>query len=272
MTFNASKPKTIGGIKRRAKEIQREQGFTKAKCLDLASRIAGYQNYKHAYAALAHSARALKHRVTIIEHWFDPHEKASGTEGLTFELKAPLNDFVKSHQLRGRLGGFKISSDNTLEAVGHSLTAQDTARWLVCRTARTLQFMAATGLKPSSGRRGYPRSKWENRPPQADHDVCWYDPITKRFILTDEPYPDRARRAASDRTKWAQKFGMTVLRSDWAGMHNEPTELYLIGKAGHSPWLEKLTSKLSNSPAPINQIEWDNLDTYSSNRTVGTAL
>lgn len=248
---------TIDGIKRAAKKLKRELGTTYTEALDGIAIQAGYQNYAHALRAYeATSAAPPRFRVQLERFWFEKATRMSGTERLTIELSQPLTELIRLHHFKGYLSGVEARGDDFLVGTGRD-ESRDRARFEVCRLARALQFMEATGLKPSRSRRCYPKGLWDNRPPGADHDHCWFDPVTRGYVLTDEPYPGRADSYSAKRQEWCERHGYDIIRSDWASVYGFGTELYLIAKRGTELNIGSLVDRLQGAAAPITEIDWE---------------
>lgn len=247
---------TLNGIKRAAIKLKRRTGMSHGGALEQIARNAGYRDYfsaRQAYAEQA-SGRISSYAITIYEFWSDRAAGTRGNESRTFLLDKPLCELVKPHQLSGYLGGAKLSGDNTIIGYGDS-RSREQARLEICRTARALQFMSATGLKPSRGGRCYPKGDQNNRPPGTDHDHGWYHPPTRSFLLTEEPYPGRHQSHAEARKIWAQKHGWETVLSPWGSIYGFGTELYLTAKA-NSFDLPGIARGLAALPAPFSEEEW----------------
>lgn len=256
-------PTTIGGIKRLANEIEVRDGVKHMRALDLAARQANFENFTNAKRRLELHERKQLFPVTLFERWFDRKLNYGGEESLTIHLSQPILELVKPHHICGRLGGLQIEGENQFKGRGYPSDNQSQAQWFVCRRARTLQFMEVTGFKPTQSRRSYPKGRYHNRPPSADHDCSWYHPESKRYVLTDEPYPKFSVEASEDRNDWARRHNFCIFQSIWSGMHNTITELYLITKSRDETWLEEIVHKLEKSMPPISEENWANLNGVS---------
>lgn len=245
---------TIDGLKRAAKKAKRQTDMTYTQALDHVARAGGFQNFVDASRKLGDRATAPRFPVTISQYWFDRAAKARGTERLTIHLSQPLSTLVRPHHLKGYLGGAQIQGDDRLHGYDKG-DDQDHARKLVCRLARALQFMDATGLKPSTGKRFYPKSNWYNRPPGVDHDYGWFDPKTKSYLFTDEPY-GFGRETEEARAAWCERHGFDIVRSNRPSVYGYDTELYLVGKRGTALDLKAFLAKLEASPPPVSEDIW----------------
>lgn len=249
---------TLAGIKHAAIRHKREAGISHGAALDVVARQAGFANYVTAYSA--YTAGALpaappQFPITIHQYWITRDRTGRGHESRTFNFDRPLTALVTKHQMKGYFGGSRIEDDTNLIAHGYA-DSIGTARAEICRLARALQFIAATGLKPSRGGRCYPKGEWDNRPPGADHDTTWYDPATRQFLLTTEPYPGRMEGTAHERAAWSDKHGWRVLRSRWGSVYGYGTELYLVGKAKGGLDLDAFEQKLARLPDPFEEADW----------------
>jgi len=247
---------TLDGIKRAARRLKREAKVPYRHALELTAREAGFPNYQIAhdrYAALEVSP--ADHPVTICQYWFDRQAGRPGKETLTIRLPLSIRELVKPHHLVGYLGGVTMDDENGL--IGYDRAEDlDHARMLICRLARTLQFMVATGLKPSRSSRCYPKGDWHNRHPGADHDTAWYDPATRTHILTDEPYPGRHQMYREENKLWCERHQFEIVKSRWASVYGLGTELYLVGKRGGAVDLDALALGLVRGPGPIEERDW----------------
>ncbi|QEH81571.1 hypothetical protein EIK56_27185 [Sphingomonas sp. C8-2] len=251
---------TLDGIKRAAKKLGRDLSIPHHDALDRVAREVGYQNFVHATRTFPDhgqlKAAPPRFAIEIHQFWADRKAGERGTEKLAMTLGQSLDDLVKAHQCEGFLGGTEVHDGRLL--IGHGRADdRDHARMWVCRLARTLQFMEATGLKPSASRRGFPKSQWSNRLPGADHDHHWYHPGTRSFYLTDEPYPGAgAKMYAAERAAWCDTHGYDVIASPWRSIYGLGTELYLVAKRGGPLTAGALALQLEKAPPPINEIDW----------------
>lgn len=246
---------TIDGLKRAAKKLKRATNMTHAQSLDHVAREGGFQNFTHASRNVAAENPTQHFPVTISKYWFNQKSKTHCAENLTIYLSQPLTGLVKHRHLEGYLAGVQLLGEDHLYDYD-ACEDQDHARKLACRLARALQFMDATGLKPSVGKRVYPKNDWYNRPPGVDHDKGWYDPRTKTYLFTDEPY-GIGEQTQAERTIWCKRHGFEIVRSSRASIYGYGTELYLIAKRGTALNLKILLAKLDVSAPPILEDDWN---------------
>jgi hypothetical protein len=256
-------PTTIDGLKRAARKRRRATGLPYLAALDLVCADAGLVDYRNARRSL--SPRLQQHGcspapiasfpVTIIQYWRERDPLRRGVERLEMNLPCRLSELVRPHHRVGYLSGVQLRGDE--ELIGYGLDdSQRRARSSVCQLARTLQFMAATGLRPTRSKRPYPKSDWYSRPPGADHDKTWYHPETGSYVLTDEPYAGEGRLEDPRLGLWRQTHGFSVVDAGWGSVYGFGTRLYLIGKAGGNVDLQAMASRLLASPARISERDW----------------
>lgn len=275
--LNQVRPTTLSGIKNLALKIKRADGLGHARALDQASRQGGFENWPHALGQLKNGvvrpsasrpAETDAGAVTwVTAYWRDRDTGASGREVLSVRLSRPLTDLVTPTQLAAGkyIGGMRIEAADHLREHQRA-QSQSYARWIVKLAARTLQFMDATGLKPSKGHsRVYPHGRYENAVPGHDHGTVWYDPDARRYIYLDEPYEGRAESRAEERCEWSARFGQTIVKPAWRGMYNPDgrTEAYIVAdtRDGYDlgrlldavDAIEPLPSEWTGQSLPLNQ-------------------
>jgi hypothetical protein len=243
----------ISDLKNRARKIAREEALPHNKALDEAARRGGFENYTHALNCLPERVEARQYSIEIRQFWRNPAEQQSGIASGFVALDTPLPQLVRPHQLVGALGGCTIDGGNRL--ISNTFMRDSKGSQAdVGRLARTLQFINATGLKPSRARSCYPGREWSNRPPIADHDTCWFDPEARAHVLVTEPYPDRALRRAENQTAWEKLHGWSVVPTQWGSMYGYGTDLILVCSNSYRNVLKRKIALLERSRSAI-QIE-----------------
>jgi hypothetical protein len=216
MSSGFSKPSTLDGIKRLAKNIKRERNVPHHLALDIAAGEAGYQNIRHAQEQL--QAR-IKHgfKVFLTAYWAAGRAEA-GRETLSIELPKPLGDIIPRHQITAarNLGWFHLESADHLER-RIDLNSQATARDVLLTAARTLHFMAATGLRPATTQKQERPMRVFDSLPGRDHQSYWFDGDTGAWVFLDEPYP---HIDVEQRRAWAQQRDIRIVGAKWDGLHN----------------------------------------------------
>ncbi|MEN3747960.1 hypothetical protein TPR58_12355 [Sphingomonas sp. HF-S3] len=241
----------LDDLKNRARRIAREEGVPRHEALALAARRGGFQNYAHARAQLPAEGAPLRCPIEIRQRWrsHGREPRLHGLASYVVWLGAPLNELVRSHQLAGYLGGCTILGENVLVSDGFMRDRKETQIDLG-KIARALQFMDATGLKPSRAKRLYPKGRWDNRPPIADHDHGWYDPEARVHVLSTEPYSEHAEERPEQKA-WEQRHGWTTLRVEWGSIYGFGTELLLLCPQDYAPTLRRKVARLEQFPAAI---------------------
>ena len=208
-------PTTIDGVKRLAKRLKKARGLKHAVALDRAAIQAGFQDYRHACQA-GPALPAFEVRIT--GHFSeDGNRKTIVTH---VRLGRGVRSFLRPQDIRHceRFHNMSILSDDHLEAY-FGRSTESYVRHCMAKTARALQFMDATGLKPSSAQI-YPRHAYGpgHRLPRQDHAITWRDPETKALVMTDEPY-GHVDRVDGERDVWARQNGYTIRGLDWGGTY-----------------------------------------------------
>lgn len=242
---------TLAGLKSCAKKAQRERNIPLNQALDWVARQGGFECYVHALRHLP-DRTPYAHSVTVIQHWWGYQSREGGDAEISVSLRHSLEDLVRPHHLTGYLGGSTIRGDAIVEREGQQ-RHEDETRWYIARIARTLQFMDATGLKPSSARKCYPNGEWDNRPPIADHDHCWFDPVEGVHVLTTEPYPSRSEYRSAEQGDWETKHGWRTLHSAWEGIYAFDTEFYLCCPQTYAATLRQRIKRLEAGPAAVSE-------------------
>lgn len=271
MSTKAIRPATLDGIKRLANTIKSEQGVKKhARALDKASQSAGFENFRHARNVLCStsapstsisSRRRAGHRLFLTAYWKDRSSGESGRETLCLWLSVPWANLITPPQMKmnRELMHFGIEGSDHL-ARPYLIESQSQARRQICAAARVLEFMDATRLRPSKGHsRAYPGGRSLNAPPGRNHSSVWFDPITKRYVLADEPYEAAVKDRTDERDQWALRHGFEIRRPTWPGMYNPDggSRLYLIADAQKGVPLEPILTALDRLSAPLVENTWD---------------
>jgi len=217
-------PSTVAGIKRLGIEIKREQKTSHGAALDMAAKEAGFQNFRHALSVLSASANlatATNHVAYLTAYWVKPRGEyfERGRLTLSVQLAKPLDQTVSRHQLMSarHLAGFRIEAQDHLEFKLDIPREEHGARETLEAAARTLRFMAATGLRPATTQRErWPLLSRFETLPGADHYSLWID-RNGDWVYMDEPY---AQSLPGDRASWAERSSMTMIRPAWEGLYS----------------------------------------------------
>lgn len=258
MNPDFARPSSIPSIKRLARAIQAAEGCKYSDALNAAAQRAGHASFHAAIHASSCPAPTARHSVTIIDHWRDIDAKEAGVVELTLQLSHPLRDLVRPHHLQGRLNAYKIIGTDTLAGQITIGGRESTAKWFAARTGRCLQFMDATGLKPSRKHSNiWPDDDTDKRVPGADHYVVWYHPELETHVISDEPYHGHVRHHDPERRQWCDEHGYVIEPVTWAGMHNPApdggTVLYLIAKAADRKIVRRLAELANQLPDVITE-------------------
>lgn len=243
-------PTSIAGIKRLAKAIAQANSVSHAVGLDRASVRAGYANYINARRILNSSAAAKTplHVTYIKVRWRNPESRENGTEIVEVALPRPLDEIVEARCFKHARGlwNFSRAASDLIECKT-SPRSEGGAVSVACAAARTLQFMAATGLRPSKGA-DLPGGGGPGRLPGRDHSSSWFDPATRRTLVLDEPYAAAVTNRQQERDAWANRNDWRIVKSAWGGIYfpDGGSELYLLSDRERGIALEPVEIVLSS--------------------------
>ena len=163
MLIHELRPITIVGIKSLARDIHKIDGIAHGSALDKAAAQAGYSNFRHAQRALNLNVGSSTSLVQIAAiyvtmRWRDSKTEAWGYETVRVPLDKTLDDIIKPVQYRHvrGLGHFRRWAGDHLISES-SASSIESAKNAICGAARVLQFMCASGLRPSSSDKTRPR-------------------------------------------------------------------------------------------------------------------
>jgi hypothetical protein len=242
---------SITEIKKLAKDIKKQTGAKHHEALARASALFGFANFHIATKRLGEDSTP-GFDTKIVLPWNYHEERTKGKASRTIQLQKPLSEIVKPHHMCGRLGGFRLSEGCLVSE--ERWASQDVADWYVLKTARVLQFMDITGFKPCRKSNLWPNLDWNSKIPGSDHYEVWYDPIRKKYIMTDEPYRPAYRQVAQERQDWCDQHGYQAVQTRWPGMHNPDektgTTLFLIARNYDAVPLRSIEKKLADAVFP----------------------
>jgi hypothetical protein len=247
------KYETLAGLKSLAKKIQAKHSVPRHQALEIAACHGGFSGYIDPKRKLPEKRPEL-FGVNVRQTWWGYESGDGGTANIAMRLRNCLPELVKAHHLTGYLGACSIKDGPSLERKGQQRHA-DEVRCYIGRIARTLQFMDATGLKPSHARKCYPESDVENRPPFADHDHAWFDPFERVHILSTEPYPSRLERDSPKQPAWELKHDWNTFYVEWGGIYGHTTKFVLCCPSHYSDTLKRKIDLLKLSPAALSDEE-----------------
>ena len=278
MTSNFPAPSTIGGIKRLAKQLKRQsKHLSHLAALDMASRQAKFENFKHAHRTLKNQQRILSNlSVYLVAYWYDKNERRAGREVLETSLSKPLSELGTRHLFRrgSYIGRFRQANSDLF--VKDELSAsQESARTNILAAARTLHFMDATGLIPNKRTLDvYPNQDLNNGIPGADHTSSWWDPNADQCIVIDEPYPNAT--STQERTAWAESHSWHLGVPKWEGLYYPGmTKAYVATDASRGYDFDALMVKIEGISKALPDEEWagnssDGHDVFLSPLSIST--
>jgi hypothetical protein len=206
-------PSTIDGIKRLAKQIKRAQNIPHHQALNFAAKQAGYENLRHAHHHLVPQIQSL-HAAYLTAYWRE--NKVGGRETIKVLLPVALADLIRPHQLRHarHLGHFKLEAPDHLERVSDTQSLSRAVDELA-GAARTLHFIAATGLRPVTTQKERNLTRAFHDLPGHDHSSEWISRDTGHWVYLNEPYAYGHGKA----DEWAKKRGFEVIKCNWKGLY-----------------------------------------------------
>lgn len=218
MSSISAVPSTLDGVKRLAKTIKREQVVPHHEALELAAKRAGYQNYRHALSQLSHKARTARPTYPIYLSAYWAQRGGAGRETLTIRLPKPLDQIIAPRQVNHarNLVNFKMEASDHLERKA-DLDSQTQAHKELFAAARTLEFMAATGLVPATNQKQYAPMRIVRGVPRLDHPSAWIHIESGSWVYMDEPY---SKPGVESRAEWASANGIAMVQPPWAGIYN----------------------------------------------------
>jgi hypothetical protein len=198
------------------------------------------------------------HPIYISALWHDAISKKSGNTTILIHLTRPLDEILplKRYRYSGGLNPFSRASADRIYSIQWITHNWDPVEF-VCRAARELQFMCATGLVPSKS--GGDPGQIGGEFPEWDHASIWTDPSSGATVYASEPY--HAAAAEYSCVEWAQLNDSTFVLPKWPGMYTPPwSGLILIARNEHKELLEAARDQLDllddcTSPASCNLVE-----------------
>lgn len=244
-------PSTVDGIKRLAKTIKRERNIPHHLALDLAARKAGYQNIRHAQDQLARQTSAL-YTAYLTAYWALRGD--AGRETLKIQLPKPMGDVVAHHQVNQakNLRFFYLESTDHLER-RIDVRSQEQAHQELFAAARTIQFMAVTGLRPTTTlKQEHPMRVFQNLP-GSDHVSRWFHSETGAWIYMDEPYP---KPGLDQRAVWASDHRVQMITPRWEGLHNPGSTIPYIF-CDEPTFAARFMTQLTQLQTGLSEPVWD---------------
>lgn len=258
MSTKTIRPTSLDGIKRLAVSIKRAQKIKHSSALDLASKAAGFENFRHARHVFSAGPAPKSFKLFITAYWRARGSWENGRETIAVTLRKPLSEIVTGAQLRvhSYAREFKFVGPDHLERRA-LIVGQREAQERVCQIARTLQFIEATGLLPSNAStKLLSGGRQPMHLPKMDHSHMWFDPASKRFLLTDEPY-STGGEVSQVRAGWAVANGYDIAAASWPGMYFPPgSNLFLVSDATRGVPIAQVVQSLEVAANPILAEPW----------------
>ncbi|MEM9798237.1 MAG: hypothetical protein AAF919_17230 [Pseudomonadota bacterium] len=193
---------------------------------------------------------------------------ASFQEGVirrTLQTKVSLNQDLRAFLRRDHIAecphldpAFKFAGKNGLHAHLPRGLSEDWARTYVGNAVRVLQFMDATGLRPSKVS-VYRRRSYANSPeplPGADHTSMWQDPTSRVRMMLDEPYTYREIDIAG-RARWADAHGFSIVPLQRGGVYNLEggTKAFIVLKKRDEHLAHSVNRRIARLPVCFKDLD-----------------
>lgn len=246
-------PINLETLKRVARRIKRERDIPHFEALDLAAQQFGFANYTHSKRALEKGPLDSCVKILVSAKARTNGSRAWVSSRIEVQIQQSLSELAVRKHMKGYLAGCRVIDENNieLEPFDNNILDVGVARNFVRQVARTLQFMDATGLKPSEAKRIYPGGGYWNRPPVADHDSGWYDPSSGAYFLLTEPYPGRLSANSPEQRQWEEKHSFSCERLNWGSIYSDRTEAYILAADRFSESMSAVISKLAHYSRPV---------------------
>lgn len=256
------KPTTLSGIKRLATRLKRSDGLTHQDALDEAARRSGFENLRHAQNMLAGAgARPAKHRLYVTTRWKRNPTGDWGTETLVVDLGLPIAELIPVRAFADHLADGDVPAPDHFVCPTHWSNAEH-ARYAAARIARYLQFIDATGLWPTGAFQAVYRDCkiWGDDPTRTknplrvSHDSCWFDPLSGRSLLANNPYRNEWIKRKAEVAEWADRVGVDIADMPEWSLHTLDYDCrlqFISNKATGVP-VEEVVRALTSGPAPID--------------------
>lgn len=260
MLISEVRPGTLGGIKRLASQLRKQQGIKHSDALDQAARAAGSENFRHALCSLPRAENGRQKPYILLSiYWSDKdHGHQCGRETLRIDLSQSILEICAKPLLkyvRG-FGNLRMVADDhfVCDSIAPS---QAYARAQLCTAARSVRFIEATGLLPARNPRNLEtRSRSGEKLPGRDHSTIWVNPSNEQTFFIDEPYRSEALEA--ERTAWAVRAGWRVEKTSWPGIYRPyECDLYVAVDGRSRSDIDDLVSKINSMPDPMTVEQWD---------------
>lgn len=211
-------PTSITGIKRLGNRLKKTAQIPLSQALDRAAIQAGYDSYTAAVAALRHEPWRT---VRLVAHCKDGTTPVRLVTHVRLRASPRKIATIKQLQCNSHLGSMIHMTDD-LVAIWALDRKPDSAGRLLSRLGRLLQFMDATGLKPTRAAFKMPdRRPGHDLLPGRDHERKWIDPSTRKMLTMDQPYMSNQADAAiwAERVAAGDERNLDLVRMSWGSIH-----------------------------------------------------
>lgn len=248
MNTKPLRPTSTASLKRLAHGLKKHRELNQSEAMEHAAILTGYRNLREAQLAFGET---LASSVLITAHFYDEIGRR------TLETRVPLSRHLRSFlrpkhlQICDHFEKMSMVAEDHIEAEFNQLQ-ESFVRHRIAQVARTLQFMDATGLKPSDEEiYGHPTFCKQQRIPEQDHATTWMAPKTGVLVMMDEPYDhvDHINQIAQRRKDWAQSNGFVVRRLNWGGTYRpeQGSVCDLVSRVGQGVFIDQIIARLEQA-------------------------
>ena len=259
MSIESIRPANLVNIKRLANQLKKAEDITHKSALHSAARRAGFENYEHARKSLGNSltAQNQSHKIFLTAYWTDRETFKIGRETLEIKLVVPLQILCTRAEMKlvGGLCNLRVASADHLVMDGLR-PSQSYAQDELCKAARALQFMEATGLRPCPYEEAQKAiANLNGQLPKKDHPSDWHDPVSGQFILIDEPYSKAI--VCPERAKWAKENNWFLKAAIWPGLYFPyRCAFFVASEKSDSFDFDALMETINAMPDPVTAERW----------------
>lgn len=245
METKTLRPTSTTGLKRLAHGLKKHRDLTQSEAMNQAAVLAGYRNLREAQLAFGETPAPS---VLITAHFCD--EVRRKTLETRIQLSQNLRSSLRPNDLRicDRFARFVLVGQDHIEAEFDEVS-ESHVRQRIAQAGRSIQFMDATGLRPSTEEiYGYPTFSKAQRIPGQDHAIIWIDPETETLVMMDEPY-GYIDELFPNRNAWAERNGFVVRRLNWGGTYRpeQGSACHLVSRLRQGAFIDQIVGKLEQA-------------------------
>lgn len=245
-------PRSISDVKRHAKKLAKENELPHHAALDMAAEQYGFADFFEASEQLSRPTEDAPRKGSkklfpfVISQ--RAHKGATQTS-ILFYLPVPAEKLIPTPRSLERIPGYygRRWNQNHFRREADDYDGQNGIQALH-QLARTLQFMATTGLVPDEsdftirlrGLRPEGGLRW------IDHVTDWHSPATGERLAVSEPYWNTGLRDPKC-DEWAAKHDLVAGYPNWDGMYPGASPIIFARKSDEA-FLKRIDRILTALP------------------------